>query len=210
MLSERYFARVEMDPDAQAPALSVLVAEVTLDGQAIGVINVEAAPDNRYGESHLEFVTAVARQISLAITHAALFDEDNFRTDTDRLLIEATSRDSNVVMRQVLDRILSTLSSLTFVRVDAADILFADPQDRESLVVAYSTNNADIGVRVDIESSVCGEAFRTGRTVLLKQALDRPELPARRPGNALRDGYPDHFRRPEQVPDRRAQPGERA
>ena len=176
VLSERYFPRVEMDPDAQAPALSVLVAEVTLDGQAIGVINVEAAPDNRFGESHLEFVTAVARQISLAITHAALFDEDNFRTATDRLLIEATSRDSDVVMRQVLDRILSTLSSLTFVRADAADILFADPQDRESLVVAYSTNNADIGVRVDIESSVCGEAFRTGRTVLLQQALDRPNF----------------------------------
>ena len=176
VLSERYFARVEMDPDAQAPALSVLVAEVSLDGQAIGVINVEAAPDNRYGESHLEFVTAVARQISLAITHAALFDEDNFRTDTDRLLIEATSRDSDVVMRQVLDRILSALRSLTFVRADAADILFADPQDRESLVVAYSTNNADIGVRVDIESSVCGEAFRTGRTVLLQQALDRPNF----------------------------------
>jgi len=176
VLSERYFPRAEMDPDAKVPALSVLVAEVTLDGQAIGVINVEAAPNHRFGESHLEFVTAVARQISLAITHAALFDEDNFRTDTDRLLIEATSRDSDVVMRQVLDRILSTLRSLTFVRADAADILFADPQDRESLVVAYSTNNADIGVRVDIESSVCGEAFRTGRTVLLQQALDRPNF----------------------------------
>jgi signal transduction histidine kinase len=177
VLSERYFPRVEMDPDAQAPALSVLVAEVTLDGQAIGVINVEAAQDNRFGQSHLDFVKAVARQISLAITHAALFDEDNFRTATDRLLIEATSNDGGVVMRQVLDRILTTLRSLTFVQADAADILFADPQDPESLVVAYSTNNADIGVRVDIESSVCGEAFRTGRTVLLKQApLDRPNF----------------------------------
>ena len=180
VLSERYFARVEMDPDAQAPALSVLVAEVSLDGQAIGVINVEAAPDNRYGESHLEFVTAVARQISLAITHAALFDEDNFRTATDRLLVEATSRDSDVVMRQVLDHILSALNSLTFVRADAAEILFADPQDGQSLVVAYSTNSADIGVRVDIGSSVCGEAFRTGKTVLLQRALDRPNLPTSR------------------------------
>src|SRR5580700_10330723 len=32
VLSERYFPRVEMDPGAQAPALSVLVAEVSLDG----------------------------------------------------------------------------------------------------------------------------------------------------------------------------------
>ena len=175
VLSERYFPRVEMDPGAQAPPLSVLVAEVTLDGQAIGVINVEATPDNRFGESHLKFAKAVARQISLAITHAALFDEDNFRTATDKLLVEATSRDNNVVMRQVLDHIVSALNSLTFVRADAAEILFADPQDSQSLAVVYSTNSANTGVRVAIGSSVCGEAFRTGNTVLLQRALERPD-----------------------------------
>ena len=95
LLRERYFPRAEMDPAADAPQLSVLAAELTLDGQAIGVINVEATPDNRFDQSHLDFVNAVARQISMAITHAALFDEDNFRTATDSLLVEATSRDSD-------------------------------------------------------------------------------------------------------------------
>jgi nitrogen-specific signal transduction histidine kinase len=171
VLSERYFPRVEMDPGAQAPALSVLVAEVTLDVQAIGVINVEAARDNRFGESHLEFVKAVARQISLAITHAALFDEDNFRTATDRLLIEATSRDSDVVMHQVLQHIVNALDSLAFVHPDAAEILFPDPKDKQFLVVAYSTNSADIGVRVDIGSSVCGRAFAQNKTVVLQSAV---------------------------------------
>ena len=42
-------------------------------------------------------------------------------------------------------------------------------------MVAYSTNNADIGVRVDIGTSVCGEAFHEGRTVVLQRALDRPD-----------------------------------
>ena len=99
----------------------------------------------------------------MAISHAALFDEDNFRNATDRLLVEATRRDSDLVMREVLDRILGALHSLAFVQPDAAEILFADPQDGQSLVVAYSTNSADIGVRVDIDSSVCGEAFREGK-----------------------------------------------
>jgi signal transduction histidine kinase len=175
LLRERYFPRAEIDPEANAPQLSVLAAELTLEGQAIGVINVEALPENRFSESHLEFVNSVARQISMAITHAALFDEENFRTATDRLLVEATTRDSDVVMRQVLDHILTALNSLTFVKPDAADILFADPQDRDSLVVVYSTNAADIGVRVNIESSVCGEAFRQGRIVLLQRAVERSD-----------------------------------
>lgn len=173
LLRERYFSRGETDLAASVPQLSVLAAELTLDGQAIGVINVEATDNNRFDQSHLDCVNAVARQISIAITHAALFDEDNFRTATDRLLVEATSGDSDLAMRQVLDHILTALNSLTFVKPDAADILFADPQDGQSLVVAYSTNSADIGVRVNIDSSVCGEAFHQGKTVLLRRASER-------------------------------------
>ena len=176
LLRERYFPRAEVDPEARTSQLSVLVAELTLDGQAIGVVNVEAPPSNRFSDAHLDFIKAAARQISLAITHAALFDEDNFRTATDRLLVEATRGDSDMVMRQVLDHILGALSSLAFVKPDAADILFADPQDRESLVVAYSTNNADIGVKVDIDSSVCGEAFRNGGTVLVQRTVERSDF----------------------------------
>jgi signal transduction histidine kinase len=174
LLREKYFPRVSTDPQG-TPELSFLAAELTLDDQPIGVIDVEAAPETGFDESHLDFVKVVARQISIAITHAALFDEDNFRTATDRFLVEATSGDSDAVMRQVLDRILSTLSSLAFVKPDAADILFADPQDSESLVVAYSTNNADIGVRVDIGSSICGTAFRTGETVVLHRAFEHSD-----------------------------------
>jgi signal transduction histidine kinase len=175
-LRERYFPRLsELDSTAHVPGLSVIAAELSLHGEPIGVINVEAPRDVRFDQSHLDFVEAVAGQISMAISHAALFDEDNFRNATDRLLVETTSSDSEMVMRVVLDRILSALSSLAFVKPDAAEILFADPQDGQSLVVAYSTNSADIGVRVGIGASVCGQAFHDGRTVLLQQAFESPD-----------------------------------
>jgi len=174
-LDERYYPRPDAGPEDEGSQLGLLAVEIVLDGQPIGVIIVEASPDNKFDESHVDFVDVMARRISMAITHAALFDEDNFRTATDRLLVETTDRDSHVVMRQVLDHIVGTLSSLTFVGADAADILFADPQDSTSLVVAYSTNSPDIGIRVDIGSSVCGEAFRTGKTVLLQRAFERPD-----------------------------------
>jgi signal transduction histidine kinase len=178
-LRERYFPReveraAESNQD-RSPGRSVVAAELTLDGDGIGVINVEAPQDVQFDQSHLDFVEAVAGQISMAISHAALFDEDNFRNATDRLLIEAARYDSDMVMRQVLDHILNALNSLAFVKPDAAEILFADPQDGSSLVVAYSTNNADIGVRVEIESSICGEAFRAGSSVVLQRAYERPD-----------------------------------
>jgi GAF domain-containing protein len=92
-LRERYFPReVERAADAsqqRSPGRSVVAAELTLDGKGIGVVNVEAPPDVQFDQAHLDFVEAVGGQISMAISHAALFDEDNFRNATDRLLVEA-------------------------------------------------------------------------------------------------------------------------
>jgi signal transduction histidine kinase len=176
LLREKYFPRREMDSASPAPQISVLAADLTLDKQPIGVINVEAIPDNRFGQSHLDFVNAMARQISVAITHAALFDEDNLRATTDSHLIDAgTGADSDVIMRHVLQEILSALDYLTFLKPDAAEILFTDPHDEQALIIAHSTNEADIGIRVDINSSVCGQAFRTSKTVLLQRAIEHSD-----------------------------------
>lgn len=171
-LRDRYLPRVEMPPGELPPRLSVITAGLTLDRQTIGVINVEAT-DTRFDEAHLEFVNAVAGHISMAITHAALFDEDTFRTATDKLLFESQPGAGDTTMHQVLQHIVNALDSLAFVHPDAAEILFPDPKDKQFLVVAYSTNSADIGVRVPIESSICGQAFAQNKTEVLQSAVGR-------------------------------------
>ncbi len=80
-----------MGPEERPSRLSVLAAGLTLDQQMIGVINVEAT-DVTFQQAHLDFITGVAQHISMAITHAALFDEDKFRTETDRLLFGVPAR----------------------------------------------------------------------------------------------------------------------
>jgi len=166
-----YFPRAK-EIDLPERPLSVLAARITLDQRGIGTIHVEA-PDRTFEEAHLEFVRGVAGHISMAITHAALFDEDSFRTETDRLLFDSPVGSGDVAMRQVLERILSALNSIGFVHADAAEILFPEG---DALSIAYSTNTDDIGVRVDIASSVCGEAFRQGRTVVLQRATERTDI----------------------------------
>jgi signal transduction histidine kinase len=173
LLREKYFPRAENDPSALP--FSILADELTLFEEPVGVIYIEASQGGRFADSHLDFVKAVAYQVSVAITHAALFDEDIFQAVTDRLLVEGPASDSEMISRLVYEHILSTLSLLAFVRPDGADILLADPQDQDHLVVACSTNNADIGVRVDIGSSICGEAFRENKTIMLPRAFEHAE-----------------------------------
>ncbi|HTU74765.1 MAG TPA: GAF domain-containing protein [Trebonia sp.] len=175
---EKYYPRADAGPSSGVPRVSVLAANLTLDEQSVGVVNVEAVPHS-FDSSHTEFISAVAQHISIAMTHATLFDEDALRIATDNLLMAGTRAnsvraDNEVIMRQVLDAILERLYSLAFLqdKVDAAEILFADPQDDQALVVACSKNDADIGIKVDIGSSVCGAAFRSGQTVLLQRAVE--------------------------------------
>jgi signal transduction histidine kinase len=190
-LSERYYPRVLAKSDV-VPTVNVLVGELTLEGQPIGVINVETT-GTRFDESHLDFVKAVARQVSMALAHAALFDEDLFRSATDRLLMETSTGDADLVMREVLEQIVNALNSLAFVRPDAADILFEDPQDEQRLVVAHSTNNADIGVRVDIGSSISGAAFRSRQTIIAQRASDHPDYRPVIPGMSCEMAIPIIF-----------------
>jgi signal transduction histidine kinase len=181
-LRDRYIPRPAVDPVDQSPRTNVMAVELTLDGEVIGVLNIESTSDGGFNEAHLGFAIAVASQISTAFAHATLFDEDNLLLSTGSLLVSGAGADNDAIMRQVLDAVLSTLNSLTFLKPDAAEILLADPQDDRSLVVAYSTNSADIGIRVDIESSVSGEAFRTRRTVLLQRAVERSDFHPIMPG----------------------------
>jgi signal transduction histidine kinase len=174
-LRDQYYPRAEMGPEDRPPRLSVLAAGLTLDQQMIGVINVEAT-DVTFDQAHLDFVIGVAQHISMAITHATLFDEDKFRTETDRLVFASLPGGSDAVMRDVLEHIVNALDSLSFVHTDAAEILFADSPEASSLTVAYSTNNADIGVRVDMGSSICGEAFRQRETVVMQRRTDRSDV----------------------------------
>ena len=130
-LRDQYYPRVEMGPEDRPPRLSVLAAGLTLDQQMIGVINVEAT-DITFRQAHLDFITGVAQHISMAITHAALFDgEDVFRTATDRLLFASPPGGNDTVMREVLEHIATALDSLSFVHTDAAEILFADSTEAE-------------------------------------------------------------------------------
>jgi signal transduction histidine kinase len=174
VLRERYFPRISPSDVDEVPMLSVLTARITLEGNPIGAINVEAAEADRYGPAHVEFVRTVSTQISVAITHGTLFDEDKLRRATDLMLLRDSAGDSENVMRQVLTEILTTLRSFAFIDVEAAEVLFVDPHDPNYLSVAYSSNAADIGVRVAVAESVCGEAFKSRNVIVLDRARDHP------------------------------------
>lgn len=171
-LRVRYFPRSQgRQPDSSA-RLGVIAARIEFGGRPIGVINVESSAGHTFAPVHVGFVASVAAQVSMAIMHAALFDEDQLRTAVDALLLENTDADNEYVLHQVLRRILTTLKSFGFIDADAAEILFVDPQEPDFLVVAHSTNTSDIGVRVGVEDSICGRAFTRLETIVLPRAVE--------------------------------------
>jgi signal transduction histidine kinase len=167
-LLELYYPRVHQ----QGQGRSILIAPIYLDDHAVGVINVESSPSAGFGQPHIGFINSIAGQISLALSHAALFDEGRLRAEVDNLVLSGTTSDSDLIPHTALQSVLDALRSFGFIEADEAEVLFVDPEDPELLVVAYSTNLTDIGVRVRVDSTVCGEAFRTNESVVLQRALE--------------------------------------
>ena len=66
-LRERYIPRPSEDPGSESPRSNIIAVELTLDGEEIGVLNIESTSDGGFNESHLGFAIAVASQISTAI-----------------------------------------------------------------------------------------------------------------------------------------------
>ncbi len=169
-LLARYFPRPGSSIGA-AP-LNSIAARITLEGDPVGVINVESNRGQVFSNAQAEVVSAVATQVSLAIAHATFFDEETLRSDTDALLVLDTGADNDLVVRRALFNILTTIKSLSLIAADGVEVLFVDPQDPNRLVVAHSTNESAIGLRVGIGESVCGQAFRARDTVVVRRPAD--------------------------------------
>lgn len=172
-VSHRYFPRAR--GENMVGPINAIVAPISMEGRTIGVINVESSGRRRFVTADEHLVVAVAAQVSLAITHASLFDEDKLRREVDRLLIADTETDNDLVVEQALQSILGTLATFGFIRADAAEVLFPDSKNSSRLVVAHSTNRDAIGLRVGISSSVCGEAYRTRKSIVLGRATEHAE-----------------------------------
>jgi GAF domain-containing protein len=121
------------DADRERAGLAV---PITLRGQTLGVIGVEApAGDRQWTEDDIAFVEAISEQLGQALESARLFADTQRRAERERLVGEITSRirastDIQAILEATAEELGQVLgTSRALVRVTAGEQL-ARQQDR--------------------------------------------------------------------------------
>ena len=79
--------------DGSGESRNTIASPISLRGQPIGVLVIEAPPDGRsWSEEEIALVEAVATQLALAMENTRLFEETQMSAQRERTLREATER----------------------------------------------------------------------------------------------------------------------
>ncbi len=159
---------------------SYIGAPIMVEGEMVGVLNVDSATPGFFTQTHAERLQAFADQVAIALRNAHLFTaEQEQRAFAEALADTAAAVNSSLDLNTVLDRVLANVGRVA--PFDLANILLLD---EEGMARVVGTNP----VIEDVEQAAwmaqlrmplsdfanLREMVETGRPVLLSDTWDYP------------------------------------
>jgi len=145
----------------------------------LGVLSVGRFYPNAYDAEEVRFLGIVAGQVGLAIDAAVNFYISQRVQDQLKLILDLTNQVvSNLEFHDLLHAASASVRKV--MRCDAAAVMLADADEKHLVVHALdfpeSRGVFTEGVLVPIEGSTPGEAFKSGKPVIISR-LDPSEVP---------------------------------
>lgn len=152
------------------PSLSTgseLDVPLRVDGQTIGVLVVESAEPNAFGDEDFEILTAAANQASIAVGRARLLAAERQRADEHKALLDtmavlSAELELSRVLQAVLERAVSLLG------VTGGEVAIYEEQAQELVVVASQDIGKDsTGTRLKPGEGAMGTVARTHEPIII-------------------------------------------
>ena len=131
------------------------------DGTTIGVLVVESAQPNAFGEDDFEILTAAANQAGIAIARARLLAQERRRADEHKALLDTMAAlSSDLELSRVLQAVLER--AVTLLGVTGGEVAMYEEETRELVVVASENIGKDsTGTRLRVGEGAMGTVART-------------------------------------------------
>jgi PAS domain S-box-containing protein len=163
--------------------LSALYVPMIVEGQVIGLVEMQSYRPQAYRQEDIELLSPVANQIGLAIQNARLYEaEHTQRKLAEALRDTAETLNSTLDLNEVLDRILANAGRMALY--DAGDILMLDSDGMVS--IARSRGYAERG----LEEWVKARRFPLADFRSLREIVERGQ-PLAIPDTQAYDGWVD-------------------
>ncbi|HWP36664.1 MAG TPA: GAF domain-containing protein, partial [Gemmatimonadales bacterium] len=131
------------------------------DGVTMGVLVVESAQPNAFGEEDFEILTAAANQAGIAIARARLLAEERRRADEHKALLDTMAAlSSDLELSRVLQAVLER--AVTLLGVTGGEVAIYEDETRELVVVASENIGKDsTGTHLRVGEGAMGTVART-------------------------------------------------
>jgi GAF domain-containing protein len=152
---------------------SLAVLPLIVRDQVIGVISAQSPEPETFDKDDRELLSSIAHQAAIAVTNAKLFEEVNRRLDEANLVQEVMlAAASTLDFDLALERAIKSLHRA--LRVDRLGFLLYDEKDDALILHPSLVGFAQDAPRLPLKGSVVGQAYRTGRPVLMSDKAQGP------------------------------------
>jgi PAS domain S-box-containing protein len=132
-----------------------------VDGRTIGVLVVESAEPNAFGDEDFEILQAAANQAAIAIARARLLEAERRRADEHKALLDTMADlSSELELSRVLQAVIARAVSL--LGVTGGEVAIYEEETRELVVLASERIGKDsTGTRLRLGEGAMGTVART-------------------------------------------------
>ena len=132
-----------------------------MDGRTIGVLVVESAEPNAFGDEDFEILQAAGNQAGIAIARARLLEAERRRADEHKALLDTMADlSSELELPRVLQAVLAR--AVTLLGVTGGEVAIYEEEARELVVVASERiGKESTGTRLRLGEGAMGTVART-------------------------------------------------
>ncbi len=148
--------------------LSALYVPMIVEGQVIGLLEVQSYQDQAYRREYIELLGPVANQIGLAIQNARLFERTRRRTEElsvlhQAALVAVSASDLDTLLEQVVETVG------TIIYPDNFGFLLLDPQTQtlHPHPSYRGVSPQDLDTVVPVGQGITGQVAQTGEPLLV-------------------------------------------
>jgi GAF domain-containing protein/anti-sigma regulatory factor (Ser/Thr protein kinase) len=159
---------------------SIAVLPLVVRDQLIGVISAQSPAPLAFDEDDRDLFASIAYQAAIAVTNARLFEEVSRRLDEANLVQEvmlaaASTLDFDLALERAIKALHRALG------VDRLGFLLHDEADDTLVLHPSLTGFAQDAPRLPVKGSTVGQAYRTGRPVLMSDRAQGPSYVCQSP-----------------------------
>jgi len=156
--------------------LSLVLVPLAVGEQVIGALSVQSERRNAYTQQDLDFLTAVASQVAVALQNAQLYAETRRRAEEMAALNAVAARlGQSLELQEVLDTAMEEVTSV--LGVENAAISLVDEEAKELVLRAQcGLRYSHLGMRIPLGQGLSGSVVNTGEVLVTGDVSEDPRL----------------------------------